>query len=107
MRTLSHEICYIMITIQYLYNHVAVNTNNGVEALNKALKYSFLPHQAIAKSLSGLTCITILVEAFLRDSYQKDLFLNYKQSSSYRSYKDVVPEYLHGQPQSSILHCLD
>lgn len=85
--------------------HAAVNTNNGVEALNKVLKYSFLPRQAKAKSLSAL--ITVLVEAFLPDSYQKYLFLNYKQSSSYRSYKDFVPEYLHGRPRTTILHCLD
>ena len=85
--------------------HATVNTNNGVEAFNRVLKYSFLPRQKKAISLSGL--ITVLVEAFLPESYQKYLFLNYKQSTSYRSYKDFVPEYLHGRPRTTILHCLD
>lgn len=85
--------------------HAAVNTNNGVEALNRVLKYSFLPRRKKATSLSGL--ITVLVEAYLPESYQKYLFLNYKQSSSYRSYKEFVPDYLHGRPRATILHCLD
>jgi len=33
--------------------------------------------------------------------------LSYKQSSSYRSYKEFVPDYLHGRPRATILHCLD
>ena len=81
--------------------HAAVNTNNGVEALNRVLKYSFLPRRKKATSLSGL------VEAYLPESYQKYLFLNYKQSSSYRSYKEFVPDYLHGRPRATILQCLD
>ena len=115
MRPLSHEICSLSkcsVSLQRWARafrddeyHATVNTNNGVEALNRVLKYSFLPRQKKAISLSGL--ITILVEAFLPESYHKYLFLNYKQSSSYRSYKDFVPEYLHGRPRTTILHCLD
>ena len=44
---------------------------------------------------------------FLPDSHQKYLFLNYKQSSQYRSYKNFVPAYLHGRPRSTISHCLE
>ena len=68
--------------------HATVNTNNGVEALNRVLKYSFLPRQKKAISQSGL--ITVLVEAFLPEIYEKYLFLSYEQSTSYRD-KDFVP----------------
>ena len=51
--------------------------------------------------------ITLIIKTFLPESHQKYLFLNYKQSSQYRSYKDFVPEYLHGRPRSTISHCLE
>ena len=50
---------------------------------------------------------TLLVESFLPDTYQKYLFLNYKQSTQYRSYRSIVPEYLHRKPRSVIIHCLE
>ena len=50
---------------------------------------------------------TLIVESFLPDTYQKYLFLNYKQSTQYRSYRSIVPEYLHGKPRSVIIHCLE
>ncbi len=78
--------------------HAAVNTNNGVEALNRVLKYRFLLNHK--KSMNLFTVITILFEMFLPDIYQKYLYCNYKQSSSYRSYKSFVPEYLHGRPRA-------
>lgn len=81
-----------------------MNTNNGAESLNKILKYSFLPRK---KSLTLSRTVSLVVEDFLPVSYQKYLFQNYKQSSQYRSYKSFVPEYLHGRPHSTILHCLE
>ena len=84
--------------------HAAVNTNNGTESLNKLLKYSFLPRKR-QMTLSAIA--TLIVEAFLPETYQKYLFLNYKQSAQYRSYKSFVPEFLHGRPRSVIMHCLE
>ena len=51
--------------------------------------------------------VTLITESFLPETYQKYLFLNYKQSSQYRSYKSFVPEFLHGRPRSVIIHCLE
>lgn len=56
-------------------------------------------------NLSSL--VTLLVESFLPEAHQKYLFLNYSQSSQYRTYKSFVPEYLKGRPHSVILHCLN
>ena len=81
--------------------HAAVNANNGTEALNKVLKYNYLPHN------KNMTLSALIVEKFLPDSYQKYLFLNYKQSDMYRTYKSFVPSYLQGRPRSVILHCLE
>lgn len=84
--------------------HAAVNTNNGTESLNKLLKYSFLPRK---KQMTLSAIATLIVEVFLPETYQKYLFLNYKQSAQYRSYKSFVPEFLHGRPRSVIMHCLE
>lgn len=51
--------------------------------------------------------ITLIVEVFLPESYQKYLFLNYKQSSQYRTYNSIVPDYLHDRPKTTISHCLE
>ena len=55
-------------------------------------------------TLSG--AITLIIEKFLPDNYQNYLFLNYKQSEVYRSYKSFVPSYLQGRPRSTICHYL-
>ena len=78
--------------------------SNGTEALNKVLKYNYLPHN---KNMTLSATVTLIVEKFLPDSYQKYLFLNYKQSDMYRTYKSFVPSYLQGRPRSVILHCLE
>ena len=77
--------------------HVAVNTNNGTESLNKLLKCSFMPRKK-AMTLSAIT--TLIVETFLPDTYQK-------QSAQYRSYKSFIPDFLHGRPRSVIFHSLE
>ena len=58
-----------------------------------------------AMTLSAIA--TLIVETFLPDTYQKYLFLNYKQSAQYRSYKSFIPECLHGRPRSVIVHSLE
>lgn len=49
----------------------------------------------------------LLVEDYLPECRKTYLFNNYKQSNMYRSYKDIVPEYLQDRPRNIILHCLD
>ncbi len=83
--------------------HAAVNTNNGVEAMNKTLKYNYLPK---GKNTTLSHLVTILVEEFLPSMLQKYQKDNFAMSDSYRSYNEFVPEYLRGRPRSVILHCL-
>lgn len=85
--------------------HGAVDTNNGAEALNKALKYSYLPRTKNT-TLSGI--VSLCVEQFIPDMRQMYVFKNYKQSSEYRVYNDkLVPAYLQCRPRNVILHCLE
>ena len=51
--------------------------------------------------------IALIVEVFLPKSYQKYLFMNYKQSSQYRTYNSIVPDYLHDRPKTLISYCLE
>jgi hypothetical protein len=48
--------------------HAAVDTNNGVEAMNKTLKYNYLPK---GKKITLSHLVTILVEEFLPEAFQK------------------------------------
>jgi len=50
---------------------------------------------------------TLIIEKFLPDSHQKYLFLNYKQSGVYRTYKSFIPSYLQDRPRNVISHCLE
>ena len=83
--------------------YAAVDTNNGTEALNKALKYSYLPKRK-SLTLSGIA--SLLIDRFLPDMWQKYVFQNYKLSIEYRAYSKDIPTYLQGRPRSVILHCL-
>ena len=84
--------------------HAFINTNNGAEALNKVLKYSYLPRK---HNISLSSLITLLLESFFPDSHRKYLYMNFSQTSQYRCYKDIVPEYLRDRPRSTIIHCLE
>ena len=84
--------------------HSAVNTTNGVESQNKLLKYSYLPRR---KNITISRLATVLYEEFNPDIHHRYLFLNYRTSSSYRTYNEFVPSYLHGRPRQVILHCLE
>lgn len=81
-----------------------MDTNNGTESLNKALKYTYLPRRK-QLNLSGV--VTNIVETFLPALRQKYLFANFEQSSSNRAYNNHIPVYLHNRPRKVILHCLD
>lgn len=84
--------------------HAAVETNNGAEALNRLLKYAYLPkqrHMTLSHIISNIT------NQFLPALHYKYVFKNFKQSDIYRSYNpSVVPTYLQGRPKQTILHCL-
>lgn len=84
--------------------YAAVDTNNGTESLNKALKYSYLPKRK-SLTLSGIA--TLLIDHFLPDMWQKYVFQNFKLSEEYRGYSKEIPDYLKGRPKSIILHCLE
>ena len=84
--------------------HAAIETNNGTEALNKILKYKYLPklkHMTLSHVISNIT------SEFLPALHYKYVFKNFKQTDLYRSYNpSVVPSYLQGRPKQTILHCL-
>ena len=84
--------------------HAAVDTNNGVEAQNKLLKYKFMPRR---RHLTLSNVALLIVEEFLPEMHSKYMFQNYAMSADYRSYNDFVPNYLRGRPRKVILHCLD
>lgn len=84
--------------------YAAVDTNNGTESLNKALKYSYLPKRK-SLTLSGIA--SLLIDRFLPDMWQKYVFHNYKLSEEYRAYSKDIPSYLKGRPKSVIFHCLE
>lgn len=48
----------------------------------------------------------LLVESYLPDRYQKYLVQNYQMTEEYRSYNDIVPDFLRSRPCSVIIHCL-
>lgn len=81
-----------------------METNNGIEAQNKVLKHSYLTRN---RNINLSQLANILIFEFLPDSYRKYLFQNCKMDSSYRSYSEEVPEYLHGRPPALIKHCLN
>ena len=85
--------------------HESINMNNGTEALNKALKYSYMPRNKHSMNLSSI--VSLLVENFLPSFRQKYLFSNFEQSSLNRKYNECVPSYLQDRPREVILHCLD
>ena len=85
--------------------HEFINNNNGTEALNKVLKYTYLPRGKRSTNLSGI--VTTLLDIFLPALRQKYLFSNFEQTSTNRKYKDYIPTYLYDRPKTVILHCLD
>lgn len=80
-----------------------METNNGTEAQNKALKYKYLPRKAV--SLSHV--VSIIIEQFLPEQHRKYLFLNFQMDPTYRAYTTHVPSYLQGRPRNVIIHCLE
>ena len=74
-----------------------------MEAQNKLLKYTYLPRR---KNVTLSELLTVVIDTYLPESYQKYLFKNYQMSETYRSYNSFVPSFLKGRPRSVIIHCL-
>ena len=51
--------------------------------------------------------ITLLIEEFLPEMYQKYQFENFQMSKDYRAYNQFVPDFLQGRPHKVIRHCMD
>ena len=83
--------------------HAAVDTNYGVEAMNKTLKYNYLPR---GKNITVSQLVVTLTEEFLPEMLRKYQKQNIATSGYYRSYNDFVPKYLRERPWAVILHCL-
>ena len=80
-----------------------VNTNNGVEAQNRVIKYSYLPH-TIDKSVHGI--VIMLVERYIPECFQEYQAMNMLLSGRYRRYNPMVPIYLHNRPPHFVKHCM-
>ena len=65
----------------------AVDTNNGAEALNRLLKYQYLPRQ---KHMTLSHIISNITEEFLPALHYKYIYKNIKQSDLYRLYNPAV-----------------
>ena len=78
-----------------------VNTNNGVEAINKILKHNYLKFYC-DRSATGL--ITMLINTFLPDRYKAYVKINHKMTNQYSKYTEHTPGYLRDRPMKFIKH---
>ncbi|XP_021348263.1 uncharacterized protein LOC110447122 [Mizuhopecten yessoensis] len=83
--------------------NVSINTNNGIERQNLALKYEYLDMKK-ARTLSQL--LTILVNKYLPDAYTRYKRKNIESSHLYRKYDESIPDFLHNRPKFVVQHCL-
>lgn len=82
---------------------IAVNTNNGVEALNNALK-SFYLSLSCTGTISSL--VELLVTEFVPEQVLSYTQKNYSCSSQYKAYSKEIPDYLHNRPRNFVTTCL-
>ena len=78
-----------------------VNTNNGVEALNKVLKHNYLKFYC-DRSVTGL--ISMLIKTFLPDRYKLYIKVNHRMTDQYSKYTEFTPEHLKDRPLKFIKH---
>ncbi|XP_065066055.1 uncharacterized protein LOC135691970 [Rhopilema esculentum] len=81
---------------------VNCNTNNGTERQNESFKYQYLQKHSRA-SVTGM--LTILIEDFLVDKYDRYCEQNLKYSSNFRRYAEDIPDYLVNRPRTMVKHC--
>ncbi|XP_065061283.1 uncharacterized protein LOC135688380 [Rhopilema esculentum] len=80
------------------------NTNNGTERQNESFKYQYLQKHS-RTSVTGM--LSILVEDFFVDKYEKYREMNLKFHSNYRRYANDIPLYLQNRPHSMVRHCME
>ena len=76
--------------------HAAVDTNKGVEAMNKALKYNCLPK---GKNITLSQLVSVLNEQFLRNIRNRTL-------PCQNLTNQIMIVCLRGRPRTVIVHCL-
>ncbi|XP_054277113.1 uncharacterized protein LOC129004480 [Macrosteles quadrilineatus] len=81
-----------------------INSNNGVERLNKELKYTYLEGY---KGCSLSEIVSVLLSQFLPERYLTYVRENLTMSSSCRMYSEEIPKYLHGRPKWFVTHVMD
>ena len=77
----------------------AINTNNGVESLNKLMKYEFFPH-ASDKNLS--TIIEIIIKRYCTSAYHNYVKKNVSYGAAFKTTNSKIPHYLKGETQHGI-----
>ncbi|XP_054272917.1 uncharacterized protein LOC128993182 [Macrosteles quadrilineatus] len=89
--------------IAYKPDDMYVNTNNGVERLNKELKYNYLTG---LRSCTLSEMISVILKEFLPERYLAYVRENLKLSSLSKKYDQSIPSYLHGRPKWFIDHVI-
>ena len=72
---------------------LGIKTNNGVESLNKLLKYRFFP-RATDKNLS--TIVKVILEQYCKVAYKEYLMSNVDFTGSFKTTNESIPAYLRG-----------
>ncbi|KAK3745279.1 hypothetical protein QZH41_003744 [Actinostola sp. cb2023] len=83
---------------------INVHTNNGIEAQNKTLKYTYLARKP-NKTLTSI--VTTVIEEFLKGNKESYDNANSRCLSTYRAYHNSVPGFLHNRPRKVVKHCLN
>ena len=81
---------------------VQITTTNGVESLNKLLKYTYLPH-APDKSLNSI--IKTLIEDYYPTHISRYLKKNFNYTGINKKFNESLPTFMHRQPTSFIKQC--
>ncbi|XP_053392117.1 uncharacterized protein LOC123539246, partial [Mercenaria mercenaria] len=84
--------------------NIKVGTTNGVESLNKKLKFSYLKNFNSGSTLSSLA--KVMVEKCLPDSQNLYTRNNIVCLSTFKKYSEDVPEFLVNRPKKFVMHCL-
>ena len=80
------------------------STNNGTERLNEDLKHD---EHVGWKNCTLSELLTIVIESFLPELYEKYVELNTKFTSGYKKYQESIPESLHNRPRFIVQNMLE
>ncbi|XP_013420696.1 uncharacterized protein LOC106181007 isoform X2 [Lingula anatina] len=83
---------------------IPVNSNNGLERQNLALKDSYLQG---FKNCTIEALVKVLVEMFIPNSFVRYQQLNIRCSAEKRQYSQEVPTFLHNRPVQFVRHIMD